>query len=111
MLRGYAGGVAYPYPTRIGYGYALDTPWICFHPYPKNMDTYRLRYVYPTRMEHVFEREVMGRERRESERRRHGCARAGGERLGGLDGGGMRTEELGAVDWRQGVGPEAGHGA
>ena len=42
--------MAYPYLTRIGYGYALDTPRICFQPYPKNMDTYWLRYGYPTRI-------------------------------------------------------------
>ena len=102
MIRGYAWGVAYPYLTRIGYGYALDMPRICFQPYLKNMDMYWLGYTYPTRMEHLCERETMGGtegETRERERRRRrGHARAGGERLGGLDGGGMRTEELGAVE-------------
>ena len=28
----------------------MDTPRICFQPYPKNMDTYWLRYGYPTRI-------------------------------------------------------------
>ena len=54
MIRGYATLQAYPYLTRIGYGYALDTPRIRFQPYLKNMDT------YPTRMEHLCERETMG---------------------------------------------------
>ena len=60
MIRGYAWGVAYPYLTRIGYGYALDTPRIHFQPYLKNMDMYWLGYTYPTRMEHLCERETMG---------------------------------------------------
>ena len=59
---------------RIRHVSDTDTPWIRFQPYPKKMDTYWLRYVYPTRMGHVFERETMGRERRESERRQRGCA-------------------------------------
>ena len=57
--------MAYPYLTRIGYGYALDMPRIRFQLYLKNMDTYWLGYTYPTRMEHLCERETMGGETRE----------------------------------------------
>jgi len=39
--------VAYPYPIRIGYGYAPDTPRIRFQPYPEKTDTYWLGYAYP----------------------------------------------------------------
>ena len=83
----------------------MDTPWIRFQPYPKKMDTYWLRYVYPTRMGHVFERETMGRERRESERRQRGCARPRWRRDadGGAECGGGLEAGRGA-----GVGPEAG---
>ena len=71
MIRGYAWRVAYPYLTRIGYGYALDMPRIRFQLYLKNMDTYWLGYTYPTRMEHLCERETMGRR---DERGRGGAA-------------------------------------
>ena len=66
--------MAYPYLTRIGYGYALDTPRIRFEPYPKKSDTYRLGYEYPTRLGRVFERETGGRR----EEVRGGGAAAGG---------------------------------
>jgi len=88
---------------RIRHVSDTDTPWIRFQPYPKKMDTYWLRYVYPTRMGHVFERETMGRERREREeaaRLRVSRWRA----VGRPRRRGMQTEELGAVeDWRQGM--------
>ena len=49
LLHGYTKRVVYPYPVRIRYGYALDTPRIRSRPYPKILDTYWYGYVYPIR--------------------------------------------------------------
>jgi hypothetical protein len=49
MMRGYSKGVRIPYPIRIGYGYAVDTPWIRIQAVLEIVDTCWHGYWCPIR--------------------------------------------------------------